>query len=67
MTKSLCKSTSTSSPRSSFAQSARPQRASTASKAAIAIYTESLRHELAPFGIDVTCIEPGYFRTDFLQ
>jgi NAD(P)-dependent dehydrogenase (short-subunit alcohol dehydrogenase family) len=37
-----------------------------ASKAAIAIYTESLRHEVAPLGIDVTCIEPGYFRTNFL-
>lgn len=37
-----------------------------ASKAAIAIYTESLRHELAPFNIEVTCVEPGSFRTDFL-
>ncbi|KAL5360510.1 hypothetical protein BJX96DRAFT_165218 [Aspergillus floccosus] len=37
-----------------------------ASKAAIAIYTESLRAELAPFNIDVTCVEPGYFRTNFL-
>ncbi|KAG2417680.1 hypothetical protein HFD88_008899 [Aspergillus terreus] len=37
-----------------------------ASKAAIAIYTESLRAELAPFNIDVTCIEPGYFRTNVL-
>jgi NAD(P)-dependent dehydrogenase (short-subunit alcohol dehydrogenase family) len=37
-----------------------------ASKAAVAIYTESLRHELAPFNIEVTCIEPGYFRTNFL-
>lgn len=37
-----------------------------ATKAAVAIYTEALRHELAPFNIDVTCIEPGYFRTNFL-
>ncbi|KAL4943163.1 hypothetical protein BDV06DRAFT_190634 [Aspergillus oleicola] len=37
-----------------------------ASKAAIAIYTEALHFELAPLGIDVTCIEPGYFRTNFL-
>ncbi|EFQ96811.1 dehydrogenase/reductase SDR family member 7B [Nannizzia gypsea CBS 118893] len=37
-----------------------------ATKAAIAMYTESLRVELAPFGIDVTSIEPGYFRTQFL-
>lgn len=37
-----------------------------ASKAAVAIYTESLRNELAPFNIEVTCIEPGYFRTNFL-
>lgn len=38
-----------------------------ASKAAIAIYSESLRGELAPFGIQVVCIEPGYFRTNFLS
>lgn len=38
-----------------------------ASKAAIAIYTESLRGELAPYGIQVVCIEPGYFRTNFLS
>ncbi|KAL4950816.1 hypothetical protein BDW69DRAFT_201904 [Aspergillus filifer] len=37
-----------------------------ASKAAVAIYTEALHFELAPLGIDVTCIEPGYFRTNFL-
>ncbi|KAE8132874.1 hypothetical protein BDV38DRAFT_287349 [Aspergillus pseudotamarii] len=37
-----------------------------ASKAAVTIYTESLAAELAPFHIDVTCVEPGYFRTDFL-
>ncbi|GIJ86503.1 hypothetical protein Asppvi_005392 [Aspergillus pseudoviridinutans] len=38
-----------------------------ATKAAIAIYTEALRAELAPFGIETTCIEPGYFRTNFLE
>ncbi|KAJ5958697.1 uncharacterized protein N7479_005847 [Penicillium vulpinum] len=37
-----------------------------ATKAAIAIYTESLRNELAAFDIEVTCVEPGYFRTNFL-
>lgn len=37
-----------------------------ASKAAIAIYTEALRGELDGFGIKTTCIEPGYFRTNFL-
>ncbi|KAL4890070.1 hypothetical protein BDV59DRAFT_185180 [Aspergillus ambiguus] len=38
-----------------------------ATKAAIAIYTEALRAELTPFGIETTCIEPGYFRTNFLE
>ncbi|KAL4790066.1 hypothetical protein BDV19DRAFT_402375 [Aspergillus venezuelensis] len=37
-----------------------------ASKAAVAIYTEALHFELKPLGIDVTCVEPGYFRTNFL-
>ncbi|KAJ5087427.1 hypothetical protein N7456_011043 [Penicillium angulare] len=37
-----------------------------ASKAAIALYTEALRVEMNPFNIEVTCIEPGYFRTNFL-
>ncbi|KAJ5130445.1 uncharacterized protein N7515_006484 [Penicillium bovifimosum] len=37
-----------------------------ATKAAVALFTEALHHELAPFNIDVTCIEPGYFRTNFL-
>ncbi|EAW14733.1 SDR family oxidoreductase [Aspergillus clavatus NRRL 1] len=37
-----------------------------ASKAAVAIYTEALHWEMAPFNIDVVCIEPGYFRTSFL-
>lgn len=29
--------------------------------------TESMRSELAPLGISVTVIEPGYFRTGFLN
>ena len=29
--------------------------------------TESLYYELAPLGISVCCIEPGYFRTGFLN
>lgn len=29
--------------------------------------TEGLAKELAPFGIKAVIIEPGYFRTDFLQ
>ncbi|KAJ5365093.1 hypothetical protein N7517_007979 [Penicillium concentricum] len=37
-----------------------------ATKAAIALYTETLLNELAPFNIEVTCVEPGYFRTNFL-
>ncbi|KAJ5273062.1 hypothetical protein N7478_008187 [Penicillium angulare] len=35
-------------------------------KAAIALYTETLRSEMSPFNIEVTCIEPGHFRTNFL-
>jgi len=38
-----------------------------ATKFAIEALSESLRTELAPLGIDVTAIEPGYFRTDFLD
>lgn len=29
--------------------------------------SEALHDELAPLGIHVTAIEPGYFRTDFLD
>ncbi|KAL8989052.1 MAG: hypothetical protein Q9169_008448 [Polycauliona sp. 2 TL-2023] len=37
-----------------------------ATKAAITVYTEALRQEVQGLGIDVTAIEPGYFRTNFL-
>ena len=37
-----------------------------ASKFAVEGFSESLALELAPFGIQVTIIEPGPFRTDFL-
>jgi len=37
-----------------------------ATKFAVEGFSESLAHELAPFGIHVTIIEPGPFRTDFL-
>ena len=36
-------------------------------KWAISGLVESLRLEVAPFGIDVCCVEPGYFRTGFLN
>lgn len=38
-----------------------------ATKWAVTGLTESLRAEVAPFGIEVCCIEPGYFRTGFLN
>lgn len=38
-----------------------------ASKWACSAYAESLRPELASFGITVTSIEPGYFRSGFLN
>ncbi|KAK3701321.1 hypothetical protein LTR37_015542 [Vermiconidia calcicola] len=38
-----------------------------ATKWAISGVTEGLRAEVAPFGIEVCCIEPGYFRTGFLN
>lgn len=36
-----------------------------ASKAAVAAVSDALRLELAPFGVSVTCIEPGDFATGF--
>ena len=38
-----------------------------ASKFALEGFSESLAHEIAPFGIRVTIVEPGPFRTDFLS
>jgi NAD(P)-dependent dehydrogenase (short-subunit alcohol dehydrogenase family) len=38
-----------------------------ASKAALARYTEALRHEVRHCGIDVCLVEPGAFRTNVLQ
>lgn len=38
-----------------------------ATKFAVEALSESLRIELDPLGIEVTAIEPGYFRTDFLD
>jgi NAD(P)-dependent dehydrogenase (short-subunit alcohol dehydrogenase family) len=38
-----------------------------ASKFALEGFSESLAHEVAPFGIFVTIVEPGPFRTDFLS
>ncbi len=37
-----------------------------ASKFAVEGLSESMAHELAPLGIHVTIVEPGYFRTEFL-
>ncbi|MFF4733734.1 oxidoreductase [Streptomyces mirabilis] len=36
-------------------------------KFAVEGFTETLRTELAPLGIHVTLVEPGFFRTDFLD
>ena len=38
-----------------------------ASKYAVAGFSVTLRDEMAGLGIDVTTIEPGYFRTNFLE
>jgi NAD(P)-dependent dehydrogenase (short-subunit alcohol dehydrogenase family) len=38
-----------------------------AAKFAVEGFSESLALEVAPFGIKVTIVEPGFFRTDFLD
>ncbi|MFN6996648.1 MAG: oxidoreductase [Aquincola tertiaricarbonis] len=38
-----------------------------AAKFAVEGFSESLAPEVAPFGIRVTVVEPGFFRTDFLD
>ncbi|MEU4346694.1 oxidoreductase [Streptomyces sp. NPDC023838] len=38
-----------------------------ATKFAMEGFSEAMSHELAPLGIKVSLIEPGYFRTDFLD
>jgi NAD(P)-dependent dehydrogenase (short-subunit alcohol dehydrogenase family) len=38
-----------------------------ASKFAMEGWSESLAAEVSPFGIQVTAVEPGFFRTDFLD
>lgn len=38
-----------------------------ATKFAVEALTESLAYELEPFGIKATTVEPGFFRTDFLD
>lgn len=38
-----------------------------ATKAALASYSDALRHEVAPFNIGVTLVLPGVHRTDFKQ
>src|SRR6195952_1967576 len=39
----------------------------TSTKFAVEGFSESLQQELEPLGIAVTIVEPGYFRTDFLD
>ncbi|WP_307706954.1 SDR family NAD(P)-dependent oxidoreductase [Rhodopseudomonas sp. B29] len=38
-----------------------------ATKHAVSGWSEALKAELAPFGVKVTCVYPGRFRTDFLD
>ena len=38
-----------------------------ATKFAVTGVSESLKAEVAPFGIEVHCIEPGYFATSLLE
>lgn len=36
-----------------------------ASKSYVLNYSIALRHELGPYGVNVTCVQPGYIRTQF--
>lgn len=36
-----------------------------ASKSYVLFYSVALRHELGRYGVNVTCVQPGYIRTDF--
>lgn len=36
-----------------------------ASKSYVFTYSLALRHELGEFGVNVTCVQPGYIRTEF--
>ena len=38
-----------------------------ASKFAVEGFSESIAQEVSPFGVHVTIVEPGFFRTDFLD
>ncbi|WP_165188844.1 oxidoreductase [Caulobacter soli] len=38
-----------------------------ATKFAVEGFSESIAREVAPFGVHVTIVEPGFFRTDFLD
>lgn len=38
-----------------------------ASKFAVEGFSQALAEEMAPFGVHVTCVAPGFFRTDFLD
>jgi NAD(P)-dependent dehydrogenase (short-subunit alcohol dehydrogenase family) len=38
-----------------------------ASKHALIGFTQSIRVELAPFGIDVVCVQPGYHKTEIIR
>src|SRR5437762_2966343 len=38
-----------------------------ASKAALSTYLEGLRNRLAPFGVQVTTVKPGYVRTRLVE